>query len=139
MASKNRKPRMSRDQVSAEALRNALAERSVSNYEAIFEGFADKDIAMDEVVPRENVFTYNAWRALGRQVRKGEAGVKVVTWIERKAKAGEVVAEAEEKGAEGKAGGAKFSRTVAVFHISQTDPIQPQQPKAEETQQAAHN
>jgi hypothetical protein len=27
------------------------------------------------------VFTYHAWRALGRQVRRGEHGVKVVTFV----------------------------------------------------------
>lgn len=129
MASKirTRKPRLSRSQITAEALRNAVTRESSMNYEAIFEGFEAMGIPMDDVVPRENVFTYNAWLALGRQVRKGEHGVKVVTYIERKAKAGE----APEGKAEGEGGGSyKFPRTTTVFHISQTDSTQPceQQP-----------
>lgn len=28
-------------------------------------------------IPRVNILTYKAWRAVGRQVRKGEKGVKV--------------------------------------------------------------
>jgi hypothetical protein len=121
MASKTRtrKPRLSRDQVAAEALRNALAERSVMNYEAIFEGFAEKGIPVDQIVPRENVFTYNAWRALGRQVRKGEHGVPVVTWITSKGGKAE-----GKEGGEGEGEGFKFPRTVTVFHVSQTDPVQ---------------
>lgn len=129
MASKTRtrRPRLGRKQIETEALRNALAERSVANYEAIFEGFAEKGIPMEDVVPRENVFTYNAWRALGRQVRKGEHGVPVVTWITSKAKGGEGAEQEGQGGGEqsGESAGFKFSRTVTVFHISQTDPINP--------------
>jgi hypothetical protein len=117
MASKYRPPRqrLSRDQVSAEALRNALAERSTMNYEAILSGFAEKGIALDKVVPRVNVFTYNAWRALGRQVRKGETGVQVVTWIQGKTPVQAPPAE----GAQVR----RFPRTTTVFHVSQTDEI----------------
>ena len=57
---------------------------------------------------RQNVFTYNAWKALNRQVRKGEKGIKCVTWIETNK--------------DGKPD--KLCRSVTVFHISQTDPIQ---------------
>lgn len=117
MASKTRtrKPRLSRNEIQAQALRNALAERSMANYETIFNDFAEKGVPVDEVKPRENVFSYNAWLALGRQVRKGESGVKIVTWIERKAKAAQGEAEGQPY---------KFPRSVTVFHISQTDQIQ---------------
>ena len=47
----------------------------------IIAGFVAKGIPEHEIRPRENVFTYHAWRALGRQVRRGEHGVKVTTWI----------------------------------------------------------
>jgi antirestriction protein ArdC len=53
---------------------------------AIFQGFAAKGIPEAEIKPRENVFTYQAWRALGRQVRRGEHSVKVVTFIDSKSK-----------------------------------------------------
>jgi antirestriction protein ArdC len=127
MASKTRtrKPRLSRNQITAEALRNAVTRASTMNYEAIFVGFEAMGIPMEEVQPRENVFTYNAWLALGRQVRKGEHGVKVVTYIERKAKAGEA-ADAKPEG-KGEGEGCevhRFPRTTTVFHISQTDPVQ---------------
>ncbi len=114
MASKTRtrKTRLNRGEIQAQALRNALAERSMANYETIFSEFAEKGVPVDEVKPRENVFSYNAWLALGRQVRKGESGVKIVTWIERKAKGD----------AEGQSH--KFPRSVTVFHISQTDRVQ---------------
>ena len=117
MASKTRtrKPRLNRSEIQAQALRNALAERSVANYETIFNEFAEKGVPAEDVKPRENVFSYNAWLALGRQVRKGESGVKIVTWIERKAKTSQGEAESQP---------CKFPRSVTVFHISQTDQIQ---------------
>lgn len=127
MASKTRtrKPRLSRSQITAEALRNAVTRESTMNYEAIFEGFEAMGISMDDVQPRENVFTYNAWLALGRQVRKGERGVKVVTYIERKAKAGEGADAKPEGKAEGEGSESyRFPRTTTVFHISQTDSVQ---------------
>jgi hypothetical protein len=109
-------PRLSREVIAAQALKNATENNSVSNYQAIYEGFAAKGIPCEDVEPRINVFTYNAWRAKNRQVRKGETGVKVVTFINAKGK--------EAEGGEGQAEGFKFSRGVSVFHISQTDPIE---------------
>lgn len=122
MASKSRPPRrrrVNRAQIATEALSNALAERSLANYPAILEGFMAKGIPAEQITPRENVFTYHAWRALGRQVRRGEAGVKVLTWISKQA-----AASAEPGGEDTEGKPFKFSRPVTVFHISQTDPIQ---------------
>jgi hypothetical protein len=51
------------------------------NYSAIFQGFMAKGIAETDIKPRENVFTFHAWKALGRSVKRGEHGVKVVTFI----------------------------------------------------------
>src|SRR5437879_11513121 len=65
-----------------EALTRAISGQSFSNFPAIFQGFAAKGIPESEIKPRENVFTFDAWTALGRYVRKGEHGVKVVTFIE---------------------------------------------------------
>ena len=63
--------------------------------------------------PRENVFTFDAWKALGRYVRKGEHGVKVVTFIEC-SKENKETREKE-----------SFRRpwTTTVFHVSQTEAI----------------
>ncbi|MCX2694476.1 ArdC-like ssDNA-binding domain-containing protein [Pseudomonas sp. DCB_CB] len=118
---KSRKTGMSRTEVQQAALQNALADRSMANYEPIIEGFMEKGIPAEEITPRENVFTYNAWLALGRQVQKGESGVKVITYIQGKGKK----AEAGE-GGEGQGDGAPFlfPRSVTVFHISQTQPVE---------------
>ncbi|MFJ3465903.1 ArdC-like ssDNA-binding domain-containing protein [Achromobacter spanius] len=105
-----------RAEAAQQSLKNALNERSLANYPAIFEGFEEKGIALDDIKPRENVFTYNAWLALGRQVRRGERGVKIVTWVDAKGKHAE--------GGEPEAGKAfRFPRTTTVFHVSQTDPV----------------
>lgn len=99
-----------------EALANALHGQSFANYQSIFQGFMAKGIPEDQIKPRENVFTYNAWRALGRQVRKGEHGVKCLTFIV-----------CEDKERDAKTGQKKSYRrpwTTTVFHVSQTDPVE---------------
>jgi N-terminal domain of anti-restriction factor ArdC len=97
-----------------EALSRATSGMSVSNYPTIYGGFIQKGIPESEIKPRENVFTYNAWRALERQVRRGEHGVKVLTFIDCQRKD-------EETGQLKERFRRPFSTTV--FHISQTDPI----------------
>ena len=99
----------------AEALSRALTGKTWSNFPVIIQGFKARGIPEDQILPRENVFTYQAWRALGRQVRKGEHGVKVVTFIKRDKKT-----EDSETG-EVKLQTYSMPRTVSVFHISQTD------------------
>jgi antirestriction protein ArdC len=98
-----------------EALSRALTGQSWSNYPAIIQGFMDRGIPESEILPRENVFTYQAWKALGRQVRKGEHGVKVVTFIKRDKKVKDTDTD------EVKIQTYSMPRTVSVFHISQTD------------------
>ena len=94
--------------IQSEALSRATNNLSMLNYPAIYEGFEAKGIS--DIQPRVNIFTYHAWKAKGRQVRKGEHGVKVVTWI---------------KGTDKKTGKEKtYPKRTTVFHISQTDPIQ---------------
>ena len=98
-----------------EALSRAVSGQSFSNFPAIFQGFAAKGIPESEIRPRENVFTFDAWKALGRYVRKGEHGVKVVTFIETLSK--ETDPDTGER---------KLTRrpwTTTVFHVSQTEPI----------------
>ena len=106
--------------IAAQALKNATENNSVANYQAIFDGFADKGIPCEEIEPRVNVLTYNAWLAVGRQVRRGETGVRVVTMVRAKSKAGEA-----SEGGEGEGASFKFARPVSVLHISQTDAIEP--------------
>jgi hypothetical protein len=101
--------------IAEQALANARAERSFANYPAIVNGFIEKGIPVDDITPRVNVFTYNAWLALGRQVRAGEKGVKIVTVVAAKGKRSD--------DNEGANKGFNMPRTVAVFHVSQTDPV----------------
>jgi antirestriction protein ArdC len=99
----------------SEALSRATTGQSVTNYPTIYSGFIAKGIPESEIKPRENVLTYNAWRALGRQVRRGEHGVKVLTFIDCR-RTDEQTGELRER----------FRRpsSTTVFHISQTDEIQ---------------
>lgn len=97
-----------------EALGRARLGFTMTNYPAIIEGFMRKGIPAGEIEPRVNVLTYDAWRAAGRQVRKGEHGVKVLTFIPCKRKA-------EKEGEKERTYTRPWSTTV--FHVSQTDPI----------------
>ena len=111
---------MDQHQIQAEALSKARSGQSFANYPAIILGFKDKGIDPQDVLPRENVFTYHAWRALGRQVRKGEHGVQCVTFVPMTKKTGDVDAETGED----KRDSFKRARSVTVFHVSQTEPVQ---------------
>jgi hypothetical protein len=64
-----------------ESLSRAVAGQSLTNWPAIIQGFLAKGIPEHDIRPQENVFTYHAWRALGWQVRRGEHGVKAVTFV----------------------------------------------------------
>ena len=86
--------------------------QSMSNYPAIFDGFAAKGI--DDIRPRENIFTYRVWKLKNRQVRRGEKGVKVLTRIPMTIK--------DKETGEKKSIGTK-PKTATVFHVTQTDPI----------------
>ena len=108
-------PHQTREEMQADALARAEQGESLSNYAAIFEGMAERGIDLDDVLPRENVFTFNAWRAKGRQVMAGKGqGVAVVTWIPRRGKEGE--------SADGKSTGGAYPKTSYVWHVSQTAP-----------------
>jgi hypothetical protein len=72
---------------------------SIHNDTLVIAAFQERGI---EATPRVDVFTFNAWLAKGRVVRKGQKGVKIVTFFE-------------------KPDGSKVSRSVTVFHVSQTD------------------
>jgi hypothetical protein len=111
---------LTKSEMQQEALSRAANGQSLTNWPAIFEGFIAKGIAADDIRPRENVFTYHAWRALGRQVRRGEHGVKVCTWVTPKDKRDESTDPDERKNARR----GKMPWCATVFHISQTDPIQ---------------
>ncbi len=98
-----------------EALSRALTNRSLSNYPTIFREFMNRGIPESDIEPRVNIFTYQAWRALGRQVRKGEKGVKVCTFIPMDSK------ETDKETGEVKIKISSRPRMTTVFHVSQTD------------------
>jgi antirestriction protein ArdC len=89
-----------------EALTRARSGNSALNYQTIITGFVAKGIPSSAIIPRENVLTYGAWQAINRQVRKGEKGVKVVSWIKTIDKAGLEVMR---------------PTSATVFHVSQTE------------------
>jgi hypothetical protein len=110
---------MKKEEMQTEALTRAVSGQSLTNYPAIFQGFMEKGIPESEILPRENVFTFNAWKALGRVVCKGEHGVRVVSYIDIKAaKPDPETGEVDSR----KMGGRK-PKTTTVFHISQTKPL----------------
>jgi hypothetical protein len=98
-------------EIQAEALSKAINGQSLANYPTIIEGFMAKGIPEDQIKPRENVFSFNAWKALGRYVRRGEHGVKI----------GTIRAVSKTDRATGEKTQFKMPWSVTVFHISQTD------------------
>ena len=119
-ASKAKKPssgsrRRRKVSVSAqEALDRIQQNPSESNYAAVIAGFAERGILAEDIHPKENVFTFNAWKAKGRRVKKGEHAVKILTWVPVNSK--------KSDGDEAKTTKLRPSR-CALFHISQTQAI----------------
>lgn len=111
---------MTASEIRQESLSRAVQGQSLANYPAIIEGFMQKGIPEAEINPRENVFTFNAWKALGRSVKKGEHGVKVFTFAESTTKD-------EQTGKE-----LRIRRpwSTTVFHVSQTEPSKGREPLA---------
>ncbi len=100
----------------AEAYGRAIGGKPNANYVAIIQGFMAKGLAMEDIEPRVNVFTYNAWKHLGRQVRRGEHSVRVITFVPIEDKTDPKTGEVRRKGA-------SRPRSATVFHVSQTDEI----------------
>ena len=117
---------ITRERLQAEALSRAMHGQSTSNLVAIVDGFKAMGIAEPDIQPRENVFTFWAWKALGRQVRKGEHGVRVTTWVESRKNLRSDARDQQSNEADDAAQAntrSRFSRPVTVFHISQTQPV----------------
>lgn len=93
-----------------EALERALQNNSQANYPTIIAGFEARGIPAADIKPRENVFTYHAWQAKGRQVMRGERGVRIATVLDVEKKdptTGEPVK-------------VRKPRSCYVFHVTQT-------------------
>lgn len=109
---------MTKEERNQEALSRATGNGSARNYAAIILGFMEKGIDKDDITPRENVFTYAAWKALGRQVKKGEHGVKVMTWIPMEL----TDKKTDESGNQTSTKKTRIKpRRATVFHVSQTE------------------
>jgi hypothetical protein len=106
-------------QKQSQALHNAVTGQSFMNYEDIFKGFEAMGIASEQIKPRENVFTFNAWLALGRVVTKGQHGVKVCTFVQAQS--------ADRETGDKKA--FRLPRQTTVFHVSQTEEVAPKSTK----------
>jgi hypothetical protein len=107
---------MAKNEMQTEALERARASQALTNYPAIYAGFMAKGIAEPDIRPRENVFTFRAWKALGRSVKKGERGVRVITFIPCESTV------RDPQTGEERTEGYKRPHTTTVFHISQTEP-----------------
>src|SRR5438445_12282440 len=106
---------MTNQELQLEALSRAANGQTLTYYPAIYQGFQEKGIPEAEIKPRLNVFTFQAWKALGRHVRKGEHGVKIATILSKSRRV------RDEKTGEEKQESYSIPWTTTVFHISQTE------------------
>jgi len=107
---RGRRSRAEREEIEREALARATGSQSVANEAACIREFSERGIPEEEIIPRVNVLTFNAWKASGRYVRRGEHGVKLTVWVPVKSDD-----ESEEP--------RKRPVSAVVFHISQTEPL----------------
>lgn len=94
-----------------ESVRRAQSSVSIPNDVIVIQYFSAKGVLPAEIRPRENVFTFNGWKALGRFVRKGEHGCALATIATR--------VETDQETGEETITGRRV--TTYVFHISQTE------------------
>ena len=91
----------------AAALGRAREGRTCTNDLLIIASYAAKGI---DAHPRQDVFTFNAWKALHRHVKKGEHGVHIAAYARR-----------EEVKPDGTTEEHSFPVAAVVFHVSQTE------------------
>ena len=93
----------------AAALQRAENPRNIINIQTVFEAAIERGI--EGAMPGENVLTFNAWKAKGRVVKKGEKALcMLVTFFERDVR----------DQSTGDVNKVKQAGRAAVFHISQT-------------------
>lgn len=102
---------MTSSEIQRSAITKAITGQSLANYPAIFAGFLAMGIPESDIRPRENVFTFNAWKALNRYVRKGQHGVKIAT----------IVTKTRVNKSTGLEESFSMPWSTTVFHVSQTD------------------
>lgn len=113
-----------RAEMDYEALLRGTRFEPRGNDVAVMAEFSRRGIALDDIQtfgPAQNVRTYRAWRALGRQVQRGERGVRITVYGQ--AEPGpEVRIDATGAVCE-PAAPRRFACSAHVFHITQTAPI----------------
>ena len=117
---------MTTREIQRQAITKAVTGQSLANYPAIFAGFMAMGIPESEIKPRENVFTFNAWKALGRFVRRGQHGVKIAT----------IVTKTRVNKSTGLEESFSMPWSTTVFHVSQTEAYQTASAPAEGAQVA---
>jgi N-terminal domain of anti-restriction factor ArdC len=100
---------VTKEQIYSEALQRASNPTSVFNIEIVLASAEARGIA--DAKPRENVLTFNAWKAKGRVVKKGEKALCMLATMHRREVRDTSTGEVQTQTMAGKA---------AVFHISQT-------------------
>jgi hypothetical protein len=98
--------------VASEALQRIQSSQSLANFAAVIDAFTERGIPEDQIQPKENCLTYNAWQAKGRQVRRGEHGAKITVYYPTQLPP-DAPPDAEPQ---------LRPVTAVIFHISQTDP-----------------
>jgi len=105
-----------------ESLVNGSRCQPNSNDMPVIMEFEGKGIPADQVNtfgPDQNVYTYNAWQAQDRQVRKGEKSVTCTVWIPVVVKGKpDAIREADRKDRT-----RSRMHNACLFHVSQTDQI----------------
>lgn len=94
--------------IQAAALGRAREGRTCTNDLLVIAAYAAKGI---DAHPRIDVFTFNAWKALHRHVRKGEHGIRVLTYARKDTVKSDGMTEEH-----------SFPVSAVVFHVTQTDP-----------------
>jgi hypothetical protein len=88
----------------------------------VITAFSEAGIPPEQVDPRHNVLTFNAWKALGRRVAKGAKSIGVTVWIPINGKKDEPQAETDDDGEAKKKQGMR-PKLTRLFHEWQTVPV----------------
>jgi len=104
---RQRLPRAQREALQMAALERAQDGRVCANDLLIIAAYAAKGI---DAHPRVDVFTFAAWKALHRHVRRNEHGVHVATYAHKETVKPDGTIEEH-----------NFPTSAVVFHVSQTD------------------
>ncbi len=122
---RRRRPKLSEEQRqerNLQALGRARLQESEQNDDAVREACLAAGIPADDIIPRENVLTYNAWQAAGRQVQRGQKAIKCTIFLPIRPK--DIDLEAPPPAPGENAERQRFRKaTISLFHISQTDEI----------------